>query len=206
MTVTRTSSLDAFGTKLKLFVDKLVAAYADPESKAKIDECTEDAFKANDARPIYDLIDYIFAITSELPEVYDATFTQELLGAFDDCIVSQYSSDFLMKKDWVVDCSVMLAVKGKYYGYVYSDEDPTQLEKYAIFYPDGKRELYSSPDAAEPEISTWKSTLADTYEQLAFDKATGWSRWLYLNEQIPCPYRPAEIHYPFPDDDEEEDL
>ena len=36
-----------------------------------------------------------------------------------------------------------------------------------------------------------------SYEQLAFDKATGWSRWLYLNEQLPCEDSPVERHYPF---------
>ena len=29
------------------------------------------------------------------------------------------------------------------------------------------------------------STLDETYRQLCFDKATGWSRWLRLNQQEP---------------------
>ena len=63
------------------------------------------------------------------------------------------------------------------------------------FYADGKLEKYVT-GKAEPEVSTWPSTLADTYQQLAFDKATGWSRWLYLNEQLPCEDSPAQRHYP----------
>ena len=29
-------------------------------------------------------------------------------------------------------------------------------------------------------------TFADTYEQTAFDKATGWSRWIKANKQRPA--------------------
>ena len=32
---------------------------------------------------------------------------------------------------------------------------------------------------------SWGSTLDETYGQLRFDKATGWSRWLRLNQQEP---------------------
>ena len=43
-------------------------------------------------------------------------------------------------------------------------------------------------------------------EQLKGGGGMLWCRWLYMNEQIPSQYSPAEIRYPFPDDDEEEDL
>ena len=40
-----------------------------------------------------------------------------------------------------------------------------------------------SEDDAEP----WGSTLDATYGQLRFDRLTGWSRWLRLNQQEPNP-------------------
>ena len=72
------------------------------------------------------------------------------------------------------------------------ENDPSILNAYKIYYADGKLETYIT-DMDEPIISSWSSTLKNTYEQLAFDKATGWSRWLYLNEQLPCEDSPVEI-------------
>lgn len=195
MTVTRTKSLDAFGEKFKVFTDKLVAAYADESNKAKVDSITKYAFKVNNARPGYDLVDYASDIASTLSDVYDAAFYDELGAAFNNCLVSQYCSDFLMKKGISVNSSIMLAVEGNYYLYRYDDANPKILNEYDIYYADGKLEK-CKPGVAEPEVTTWPSTLKDTYEQLAFDKATGWSRWLKLNKQLPAYNSIVEMHYP----------
>lgn len=104
-----------------------------------------------------------------------------------------------MKKGWSVDCSIMLAVKGNFYVYRYNDEDPSKIESYILFYADGRREEYTYGNPEPIKSNTWRSTLADTYEKLAFDKATGWSRWLYLNEQIPCENSPTQMNSLFDD-------
>ena len=195
MTVARTKSLDAFGKKFKVFVDKLVAAYADESNKAKVDSITKYAFKVNNARPGYDLVDYASDIVSTLSDVYDAAFYNELGTAFNNCLVSQYCSDFLMERGISVNSSIMLAVEGNYYLYRYDDANPKILNEYDIYYADGKLEKYPT-GAAEPEVTTWPSTLKDTYEQLAFDKATGWSRWLKLNKQLPAYNSIVEMRYP----------
>ena len=70
MTVTRTKNLDAFGEKFKVFVDKLVAAYADESNKAKVDSITKYAFKVNNSLPGYDLVDYVEDIVNTLSDVY----------------------------------------------------------------------------------------------------------------------------------------
>lgn len=195
MTVTRTCALDAFGVKFKEFTDKLVAAYADESNKAKIDTITKHAFKVNNERPGYDMVDYAQSIVEALPDVYGADFNLEIGTAFNNCLVSQYCSDFLMKKGLSVDCSIMLGVEGSYYFYDYDREKPEILNGYNIYYADGKLDNYKT-GVAEPEVSTWPSTLEDTYGQLAFDKATGWSRWIKLNKQLPCNNSPVEMHYP----------
>ena len=195
MTVSRTSALDAFGAKFKLFTDKLMDAYANESHKAKIDTITKYAFKVNNERPGYDLVDYAKSIVDALPDVYGADFDLEIGTAFNNCLVSLYCSDFLMKKGLSVDCSIMLGVEGSYYFYDYDREKPEILKGYRIYYPDGKLAKYTT-GVTDPEISTWPSTLADTYQQLAFDKGTGWSRWIKLNKQLPCNNSPVEMHYP----------
>ena len=195
MTVTRAKSLNAFGVKFKEFVDKLVVAYADEENKAKVDSITKYAFKVNNARPGYDMVDYAQGIVDALPNVYDDQFDYELGTLFNNCLVSQYCSKFLMDQNLSVDCSIMLGVEGSYYMYNYDRDDPKILHGYTIYHADGTMEKYTT-GVAEPEFSTWPSTLEDTYEQLAFDKATGWSRWLKLNKQVPCYNSLVEMHYP----------
>ena len=125
--------------------------------------------------------------------MFGAAFDAEIGTAFNNCLVSQYCSDFLMEKGLSVDCSIMLAVEGNYYYYHYDRNDPKILNGYDIYYADGKLEKYTT-GVTDPEVSTWPSTLADTYEKLAFDKATGWSRWLKQNKQVPCNNSLVEMH------------
>ncbi|MBR4782731.1 MAG: hypothetical protein IK023_02460 [Bacteroidaceae bacterium] len=203
MTITRTSGLAAFGVKMREFVNRLVEAYADPEKKAKIDNCTEYAFKVNDVRPNYDMVDYAVSICNALPEVFDDALYNQLATTFNACIVSQQCSDFIEAHDLMVDCSVMLAVKGNYYTYIYNTDDPPTLKGYLVYCADGKLEAYKAGITEPYKVLDWGSTLAATYQQLAFDKATGWSRWLLLNEQLPCIVSLAELHYALPEDEED---
>ena len=57
----------------------------------------------------------------------------------------------------------------------------------AVFKPDGILYFYQDEEEIEvDEEGRWGSTFADTYEQTAFDKATGWSRWIKANKQRPA--------------------
>jgi hypothetical protein len=48
----------------------------------------------------------------------------------------------------------------------------------------------------------WGGTLESVYGALAFDKATGWSRWLMLNEQQPSLWCNNDFLTPLPDPSE----
>jgi hypothetical protein len=50
-------------------------------------------------------------------------------------------------------------------------------------------------------MGNWGGTLANTYEQLAFDKAVGWSRWLRLNRQWPNIFCPSGLKFELPSPD-----
>ena len=195
MTVTRTKNLDAFGVKLREFTDKLVDAYAYEEYKTRIDTITKHAFKVYCYLPSYDLIDYTKSIIHALPDVYGDAFEAEFEEAFNNCVVSQYCRDFLMDKGISINCSVMLGVEGNYYVYEFDEDDPWKIIYNYIYYADGKKEIYTTGQT-EPEVLTWGNTLKNTYEQLEFDKVTGWSRWLRLNKQEPNPYSAAYMKIP----------
>ena len=195
MTVTRTKNLDAFGVKLREFTDKLVDAYANEEYKAKIDTITKYAFRVYNDSPRYDLIDYTKGIIHALPDVYGDVFEAEMIEAYNNCVVSQYCRDFLMDKGISINCSVMLGAEGNYYSYIYDEDDLWKIINTYIYYADGKKETYKKGET-EPIVSTWGNTLKNTYEQLEFDKVTGWSRWLRLNKQVPNPYSTVDMEIP----------
>ena len=62
--------------------------------------------------------------------------------------------------------------------------------------PTDDPQYYSMEAAGSP--FPWGSTLADTYEQLVFDKAVGWSRWLRLNNQHPNLFCPKDLNFELP--------
>ena len=188
LSVIRTRDLEVFGDKFKEFVDRLVAAYANNDHKVKIDAVTQNALMVIPGYPSNDLKDYTTAIMTALPDVFDQGFANELVEKFDNCVASRYCNDVLMKKNIQINCSVMMGVMGSIYVTVYENTNYNQIEDYQILYADGKVENYMA-DQIEPYESFYDyTTLENTYQQLTFDKVTGWSRWLYLNEQIPNLY------------------
>ena len=198
MTVTRTSALNAFGEKWKEFTDRLIDGYQNggAEVKAAIDEVTKNyTFKVDNERPGYDLSNYVAAMCLKVPTYFPETFSNDLASAFNNGIVYQQSSDYLAKNDYEVDCSILLGAKGHYRVYAWGEtESEDWALKYFIEYqPDGERAVYYSDNTLYGYMAPWASTFADTYEQLTFDRLTGWSRWIKLNEQEPAPFSPATM-------------
>ena len=89
----------------------------------------------------------------------------------------------------------MLGAEGNYYSYIYDEDDPWKIINTYIYYADGKKETFTTGQT-EPVVSTWGDTLKNTFEQLEFDKITGWSRWLKLNKQVPNPYSTVDMEIP----------
>jgi hypothetical protein len=67
--------------------------------------------------------------------------------------------------------------------------------------PTDDPEYYSMEAAGGPY--PWASTLANTYEQLVFDRTVGWSRWLRLNNQHPNLFCPKDLNFELPMPEEE---
>ena len=191
MSVYRTADIDALGTEIKTFTDRLIDAYQNggDEVRAKIDKVTANAYRINEERPAYDFIDYVFNLTLVLPDVFGSVWDTPVGQAFDRCIVYQQSSRWLQENDGTVDLSVLLGCDGHYT--LDSGFMQMRFDADGMYYPIFHGEV--SEEDAEP----WGSTLDATYGQLRFDQLTGWSRWLRLNQQEPNPecytgYNPFE--------------
>ena len=212
MTVTRTANIPHLGEVLREFTDRLCNTYANgtDAQRAAIDNCTASATKVQLNQANYDAIKYVRSIITALPEVYGDDFYNQMKDAFNNCILSQYFSHYLTVHEYMVDYSVLLGAEGAYtYTFWRENEETDSQVPYAgYFYADNgdMYELKLSPTdnplfyIAEfvGDTRKWGSTLADTYEQLAFDRIVGWSRWLRLNKQWPNLFCPKDLYYELP--------
>ena len=216
LTVTKTANIAHLGMVMREFVDRLCDTYQNgtEAQRQAIDDCTSAAVKVELNSPYYDVAKYMSSIMKTLPEVYDDDFYNQMREAFNSCILAQYFSKYLTTHQYMVDYSVLLGAEGAYSVVLWEDDEELDkdMPNYEMSYcADGTKEGYNiilSDDYEylesifDEQLSPWGSTLADTYEQLAFDRAVGWSRWLYLNRQAPSLFCPKDLHYklPMPED------
>ena len=218
LTVTRTANIAHLGKVLREFTDRLCDTYQNgtEAQKQAIDSCTASAIKVELSRPNYDAVKYIRSLIIALPEVYGDDFYDQMRDAFNNCIAAQYYGKYLTTHDYMVDYSVLLGTLGAY-SYVFwkTDKETGAQNPYAeyLFTDDGERYLFNLKQTDDPQYYSmeasgdpvpWGSTLADTYEQLAFDRAVGWSRWLRINRQWGNLFCPSGLNYelPMPEEDD----
>ena len=217
LTVTRTANIPHLGKVLREFTDRLCDTYQNgtEAQQQAIDNCTASAIKVQLNRPNYDAVKYVRSLITDLPEVYGDDFYNRMKEAFNNCIVAQYFSKYLTAHDYMVDYSVLLGSLGAYTNVFWKKDEGTGAKvPYAghLFTDDGQKYIYNLKQTDDPqyysmEISgdpvPWGSTLTDTYEQLAFDRIVGWSRWLRLNRQWPNLFCPSGLNFELPMPEEE---
>ena len=217
ITVTETARLNKLGKVMREFTDRLCDTYKNgtAEQKQKINDVTKNAVKISKDNPSYDIGRYMEGMRKALPEVFDDAFWTDLKSAFNNCIAAQYASQYLLDHDYQVDYSVLMARKGVYQRTTWtSGTESMILYDLSNYHPDGKLTTYLVengefkadfvPDyqlKVESE-GQWGGTLESVYGALAFDKATGWSRWLMLNEQQPSLWCNNDFKTPLPDSSE----
>lgn len=195
MSAIRTSDIEAFGKAVKDFTDVLVETYANGSADAKefIDIATATAFKVTPANPYYDLIDYVNDLNHYLPTEFGGV-VQPLVNAFNKAAFCQESCVKLKNENRQVEVSVLMGWEGKY-DYISWNKKTNKVSWIKVIYPNGSGIYYNGP-VDTPEIvpgmdtdiaKSYGSTFADTYEQSAWDKATGWSRWIKANKTRPNP-------------------
>ena len=202
MSVIRTAALEAFGQKWKLFTDKLIAAYqsGDETVKQKINQATAIVPRVNNDTPLFDIGDYYLSIYKLAPEVIDDAFYAELDAAYKNTVVSKHNSDFLENYGMIIDCSILICKQGHYNvcDIIELSNGDKMFSYLYTYYADGSLyELDTQTQEMKPS-GTWGGTLENTYQQLAFDRATGWSRWLMINEQEPPYASYADFHIDLP--------
>ena len=220
VTMTETAKLDRLGKAMREFTDRLCNTYKNgtAEQKKKIDDVTKNAVRITSGNSVYDVGRYIEGMGKALSEVFDDAFCTELESAFNSCVAGQYTSKYLFNHDYQVDYSVLLAVKGAYQYTWWKDGIETGnkvLTHIRNFNPDGSYTTYAVEngefkDGVTPDYTLtyynegqWGGILESVYGALAFDKATGWSRWLFLNEQQPSLWCNNDFKTPLPDISEE---
>ena len=212
MSAIRTSDIEAFGKAVKNFTDVLVETYANGSAEAKefIDIATKTAFKITVADPYYDLIDYVNDLNTYLPTEFGGV-SKPLVDAFNKAAFCQESCVKLKNEKRQVEVSVLMGWEGKY-DYISWNKKSNKVSWIKISNPDGTAIYYDGPldlpdidpDMKAEKTDPWGSTFAKTYEQTAWDKATGWSRWIKANKTRPNPMHESLIDG-FDFDDPKED-
>ena len=227
ITTTSTANLNRLGELLREFTDRLCDTYQHGTDlqHQQIDNVTRNAVKIASSYPYYDISKYTTAIMNTLPEVYDKEFCNELKESFISCAIGQYTSQYLLDHGYEVNYSVLLGANGSYaytmWDFGYSQDwttvirrTLTQIDYYQADGTISKYEVIDGDFTAEGESnyslhftgnSRWGSTLESVYEQTAFDRIVGWSRWLRLNQQEPSLWCPSDFGYSLPDGDVSDD-
>ena len=207
-TVTRTDRLDAVGTTLRTFVDRLTDVYQNgtEAERAQIDAITSKAYKIEGSMPYYDIQSFLVRMMSdgEMSNTQLANAAYEAVSALYNADVANTGGQYTYN-NYLPGRSVLMAKEGSWTYMRYSNDaiGKRVLTGKIVYTWDGDQFKYkwdSSRQAFDlTDSGKWGSTGADTYEQLQFDKATGWSRWLKLNKQEPNPESPTTNNSPWDD-------
>jgi len=212
MTVTRTANIAHLGEVLREFTNRLCNTYTNgtDAQRQAIDSCTARTIKVQINRPNYDAVKYVRSLINALPEIYGDDFYNQMKEAFNNCIVAQNFSKYLTNHNYMVDYSVLLGAEGAYsttFWEIGENGLPTIPNAENVFTDDGEVYAFNLIPTDDPQYYRreidgdpvpWGSTLTDTYEQLAFDRAVGWSRWLRLNRQWPNLFCPIDLYFELP--------
>ncbi len=170
---------------MKLFTDELVDTYE--EEQKTYDVATNSCYRFSQNFPFFDIIDYMqkLANYSENPELI--SYAAQTQRALNNIFVYQELTSALVSEGQSISLGVTLIENGRWAG-----------NEWNINW-DG-----SITDMNGQYIRSWGSTGDETYGKLAFDEATGWSRWLKMNQQLPTDNPcPANSHE---EDDDEDDI
>lgn len=222
MSVIRTSGLDAFGALWKDFTDRLIDAYTNGggEVKDKIDDATGCyTLLVDDSTPSYAMTTYGANLADAVPDYFPESFTTQIEDAYDNCVVEAVASKILTENDWLISCSVLLGAQNHYSLYdwmsldvakeaivgtdIVLNEDCINGEKYmckyTVFNADGTGKIVKTTTGNETPFN-WNASFDNTYRALKWDQATGWSRWIEINEQDPVDFSPINFDYNFAND------
>lgn len=152
---------------MKLFTDELVNTYE--EDQEQYDIATNNCYRFTPNYPFFDIMDYMrkLANFSGNPELI--SYTAQAQRALDDIFVYQELTGTLVSEGQSISLGVTMIENGRWI-----------IDNELNLNWDG-----SVTDMNGQHLKSWGSTGDETYGKLAFDKATGWSRWLKMNQQLP---------------------
>ena len=199
-TVTRTDRLDAVGTTLRAFVDRLIDVYQNgtETERTQIDAITSKAYKIEGSMPYYDIQSFLVRMMSdgEMSNTRLANLAYEAVSALYNADVANTGAQYTYN-NYLPGRSVLMAQEGSwvYMRYDWDAAGTRVLVGKIVYTWDGDQFKYKWDSTNQTfdltDSGKWGSTGTNTYEQLLFDKATGWSRWMKLNKQEPNPESPT---------------
>lgn len=177
ISMTKLSEMANVNAVVKNITDRLITLYDDEEVKPVINLVMENSYNIENGLPFYDILyiaDGLSLMTQDLELV---RYYSQLYRAFDRAMVCHNQSKTLTEDGMFISLGVNLGHNGTLR---VTTGDPA-----LVYYKwDGTAVANLIPSGEKVDFE-WSSTWTDTYEKLAFDKATGWSQWLKKNQQQP---------------------
>lgn len=186
--LTQTDQLPAMMNAMKTFTDA-VCAYYDKETLSaaelldKYQKAADAPWHYVDIYPYYDLAAYAYALAYVMNDQEVTNAYNNLFKTIDNAII--YHSYANNAKDNNLSYSINIGAKG-YLRMDFNKEHTT----FACFDKDGNVGFYN-PNTCEiianpgNEYASPKFAWKNSFEQTAFEKATGWTRWMVKNPAMP---------------------
>ncbi len=176
---------------LKAFIDQLTQDYSDPQLAQEIDAVTATAVANESQSPLYDLSAYFDDLATKVSSTALANAARQAKAAVMKCKLNSRGTKAVEQRG-LPSFNIMLAANGAWER-LWFDNDTGSLTAVEEYRWDGTQIITGyGPDGIPTgqEYGRWGSTGDATYEQLHFDKLTGWSRWLKMNRQKPLSQYP----------------
>lgn len=123
------------------------------------------------------------------PAYISSSLVNDLDNALNSAIVYQQCSNYLIKQGYKVEATVLMGAQNHYtlYAWQRDKEGQWNLPEEGILHYEADGTLkYINPTTGNTiKTGKWQSDFDHSYKMTKFDKATGWSRWMEVNEQEP---------------------
>ena len=193
--LTQTDQLPAMMSAMKTFTDA-VCAYYDKETLtaaellAKYQKAADYPWKYIDIYPYYDLAGYAYALAYVMNDKQITEAYNNLFKTIDNAIIyHSYAND---AKDNNLSYSINIGAQG-YLRVDFNKEHTT----FACYDKDGNVGFYNPQTGAivaDPgnKFASEKYAWKNSFGQTAFEKATGWTRWMEKNPAMPNSNPPVD--------------
>jgi len=187
--ITKTSEIDKVYDVVKQLAEFLCEKQenADEDTSILLNQAVCSCYQVYDGCPYFDFGDFLFCVSVLFD---DAPISlKDFTDAQSAALVGSYNNEINWNEKVFAQSWSVTIIKEAVYDILY------QSGEKLVFNWDGSAAYYPNYKLDEHLEGHWMSTGEKTYEQLYFDKYTGWSNWLKVNKFAPTGNPTSGVDY-----------